>query len=381
MIRHLIIRIVLGVLGTIVFLLGACSSPSSAPSTVVDAPVIDRSPSARVVPINSTAEFAVVASGANLRYQWRRNGSAIVGATASRYSIRPIAMSDGGALDVVVSNARGQVVSLPAAVRVVTEQGPWRNDQRISIGTSAMSFGSSSVWVRQAGVSSLARLPDGRLVGTFQWFPFDDLAAFDRVAVVFSSDSGRSWSAPRTITLTGFPDTLQRPFDPTITVTERGQLRLYFTTSRTVNGQPNGTLGFSSAISSDGITYAWEPGMRFVTTRSTVDCAVARWNGVWHLVSPIGAPNEGAYHATSDDGLTFTRLPDIPSSSVHNFTGNLVVVGTSLRFYGTSGLGVWYTEYLSARTWSTPTVLTGVTGGDPAVVEAAPGRWVLVATQ
>jgi hypothetical protein len=291
-------------------------------------------------------------------------------------------MTDGGTLDVVVSNGAGQVTSAPATVRVVTEQGPWRNDQRIAIGSSATSFGTFTVWVPQAGVSSLARLPDGRLVGTFQWFPFTDLAAFDRVAVVFSSDSGRSWSAPRPILVTGFPDTLQRPFDPTITVTERGQLRVYFTTGRTVNGQPTGTLGFSSAISTDGVTYTWEPGMRFVTTRSTVDCAVVRWNGAWHLVSPVGSPAEGAYHAVSDDGLTFTRLPDIPGAGASfNFIGNLAVVGSALRFYGGSNQGVWYTEYAPARGWGVPVVLTGIGGGDPAVIEAVPGRWLLVTTQ
>ena len=363
---------------------GAGASPS-APGLSTDVPreppVITTSPVSRIVPVDSAAEFTVIAAGSGLTYQWRRNAVPISGATQSRYTVRPIAMSDGGVLDVVVANSVGQNTSTPATVRVVSEQGPWRNDQRIAFGTSATSFGPFAIWVRQAGVASLAWLPDGRMIGVFQWFPFDDLAAFDRVAVVFSTDSGRSWSVPRPIVLTGFPDTLQRPFDPTITVTEGGQLRVYFTTGRTVNGQPTGNLGFSSAISSDGMRYAWEPGMRFQPARSTVDPAVVRWNGAWHLVSPIGTPAEGAYHAVSADGLTFTRLEDIPGrSGVASFIGNLVVVGTALRFYGGSNQGLWFTEYGASRGWGAPTVLAGIGGGNPASAEAAPGRWLLVAT-
>jgi len=383
--RHVVTMSFARVTGYLPLLVCACASPS-APGASVDVPrdppVITQSPAARIVPVNSAAEFTVLATGSGVAYQWRRNAVPISGATQSRYTMRPVAMSDGGVLDVVVANGAGQIISAPASVRVVSEQGPWRNDQRIAVGGSATAFGPFAIWVRQAGVSSLARLSDGRLIGVFQWFPFDDLAAFDRVAVVFSSDSGRSWSVPRPIVVTGFPDTLQRPFDPTITVTERGQLRVYFTTGRTVNGQPTGMLGFSSAISSDGVTYAWEPGMRFQPARSAVDPAVVRWNGAWHLVSPIGTPAEGAYHAVSADGLTFTRLEDIPGrSGVASFIGNLVVVGTALRFYGGSNQGLWYTEFGTSRGWGAPTVLAGIGGGDPALVEAAPGRWVLAVTQ
>lgn len=367
--------------GAAVALLCSCGAPA-APAPPPAPPVITAHPASRVVPVNATAELAVTATGTGLAYQWRRNGVPIAGATAARHTVRPAAMTDGGALDVVVANGGGQVTSTAATVRVVTEQGPWRNDLRMASGASPTAFGPFAVWVRQAGVASLARLPDGRLVGVFQWFPFDDLAAFDQVAVVFSADSGRSWSAPRPIVVTGLPDTLQRPFDPTITVTERGQLRVYFTTSRMANRQPVGPLGFSSAVGTDGVTYAWEPGMRFQPPRSTVDCAVIRWNGAWHLVSPVGAPAEGAYHAVSDDGLTFTRLPDIPGvGSATSFIGNLAVVGGALRFYGGSPQGLWHTEFAPGRGWGPPSAVPGIGGGDPALVEAAPGRWLLVNTQ
>ena len=363
--------------------LWACASAadvSSAPAT--SPPVITSAPAARVVPINSSWTFAVVASGAGVRYQWRRNAQPIAGATSAQYTVRPTAMTDGGPIDVVVSNTAGSVTTPAVDLRVVTENGPWRNGLRIAASSSPTAFGGFTSWVPQAGVVSLAALPGGRVIGVFQWFPFDDLESFDRVAVVFSADSGRTWSAPRRIVVQGFPDTLQRPFDPTITVTADGRLRLYYTSSRVDGGRVSGTNGFYSAISTDGVTYTFEPGARFMTSRSTVDCAVVRWNSQWHLVSPVGAPDEGGYHAVSSDGLTFTRLPDITTRGTpFNVLGNLTIVNGAMRFYGSSPQGVWYADYATTSGWNAPTLLNGVMGGDPAIVEAAPGRWLLVVTQ
>lgn len=364
-------------------MLSACASATDV-SGATDAvpPVVVTTPAARVVPINSSWTFAVGASGTALRYQWRRNAQPIAGATSAQYTVRPTAMTDGGALDVVISNTAGSVTTPAVDLRVVTENGPWRTGLRIAASSSPTAFGGFTSWVPQAGVASLAALPGGRVVGVFQWFPFDDLASFDRVAVVFSADSGRTWSTPRRIVMQGFPDTLQRPFDPTITVTADGRFRLYYTSSRSDGGRISGPNGFYSAISTDGVTYTFEPGARFMTTRSTVDCAVVRWNGQWHLVSPVGAPDEGGYHAVSGDGLAFTRLPDIVTRGTpFNVLGNLTIVNGALRFYGSSPQGVWYADYTSASGWNTPAVLSGVMGGDPAVVEAAPGRWLLVTTQ
>lgn len=361
----------------------ACGAPTGSATALVTAPpVITAPPASRVVPINSSWTFTVVASGTAVRYQWRRNAQPIAGATAAQYTVRPTAMTDGGTLDVVVSNAVGSITTPPVELRVITESGPWRNGLRLATSSSPTAFSGFATWVPQAGVASLAALPGGRVIGVFQWFPFDDLDAFDRVAVVFSSDSGRTWSAPRRIVVQGFPDTLQRPFDPTITVTADGRLRLYYTSSRTDGGKISGTNGFYSAISSDGVTYTFEPGARFMTTRNTVDCAAVRWNNQWHLVAPIGAPDEGGYHAISTDGLTFTRLPDIATrGTTFNVLGNLTIVNGAMRFYGSSPQGVWYADYAASTGWNAPMTLNGVMGGDPAIVEAAPGRWLMVVTQ
>ncbi|MFN8011663.1 MAG: sialidase family protein [Holophagaceae bacterium] len=338
------------------------------------APVLVSGPAPRVVPLGGSWTFTAAATGDGLAYQWRKGGSAIPGAAASTYAFTPASLQDGGSLDVVVSNGAGSVTSPAVVVKVVPAQGPWTLDLKLSVGATPDAFGPPSTFVSQAGVASLAKRSNGQLVALFQWFPFSDPASFDQVAASFSSDGGRTWTAPKACTFTGIPAGYQRPFDPTVTVKEDGSLRVYFTSN--VSGS---ATGFNSATSPDGLTWTFEPGSRFTPSRGTVDCAVARWNGQWHLVSPIGAPSEGAYHAVSDDGLTFTRLADIPSVGGVNWTGNLAVVYGALRFYGTPGSGLWFSATADGTTWSAPAGV-GIQGGDPAVVEAEPGRWILVAT-
>lgn len=356
----------------------ACGDPGAmAPA---EPPVIMDGPQARVVPVGTTWTFSVSARGESVGYQWRRGGAPVPGATASTWAFRPTSLGEGGMVDVVVSNTAGSAVSDAVQVRVVTAEGPWTRDLLIAVGAGPEGWGPFSTFVARAGVPSLARLPGGRLVAVFQWFPYEDPDAFDRVAVAFSDDGGRTWTPPRPVVVQGLPQGYQRPFDPTVTVTPSGEVRLYFTSSPPTGGSPNPSNGFYSALSTDGMAYTFEPGARFFPGRSTVDCAVLRWNGRWHLVSPVGAPQEGAYHAVSDDGLAFERLPDIPGSAAVTWIGNLVAVGDALRFYGSSPQGVWHASTADGATWSAPASLPGVRGGDPAVVEVEPGRWLLVVT-
>ena len=118
------------------------------------------------------------------------------------------------------------------------------------------------------------------------------------------------------------------PFDPTIVTLSDGRARMYFTSLR--GRQFDEDLPrIHSAISNDGIEYTYEPGVRFsIEGRSVIDCAVVLHQGVFHLYSPDNGkqpepgqrPNNGpqmqptdgiGYHATSSDGLYFTRSDDV----------------------------------------------------------------------
>jgi len=86
--------------------------------TVIVAPVIVTAPAPVSAVPGETVTFSVGATGRTLSYQWRRNGMAIVGATAGAYSFVAAAADDGASFSVVVSNAAGAATSTAALLTV-----------------------------------------------------------------------------------------------------------------------------------------------------------------------------------------------------------------------------------------------------------------------
>jgi Immunoglobulin domain len=89
-------------------------------SGAVTAPAITTQPISRSITAGSTATFTVVASGTTpLSYQWRKNGTAIAGATAASYTTPAETTADNGALfSVAVSNSAGSATSANATLTV-----------------------------------------------------------------------------------------------------------------------------------------------------------------------------------------------------------------------------------------------------------------------
>jgi len=81
--------------------------------SVADVPVsITSNPSSQSSYIGDNVTFSVTASGSNLTYQWQKNGSNIVGATSSSYSISSVTLSNNSELyRCVVSNSTNSVTS------------------------------------------------------------------------------------------------------------------------------------------------------------------------------------------------------------------------------------------------------------------------------
>lgn len=254
---------------------------------------------------------------------------------------------------------------------------PWALDLMVRVG-DGVAFGPESVFSPASGVPSVISDGQGRLIAAFQWFPADDPAHFDRVAVMVSNDDGGSWSPPQPIEIPDLPGTFSRPFDPTLAALDDGRIRIYF--SSNPNGQLtlDGDVATYSAISNDGVHYTFEPGVRFgVSGTRVIDPAVLRLGDTWHYTAPIGRPQDGAYHATSANGLEFTRLADIPSVDGVNWTGNLVAAGTGMRFYGGSSRGVWWAFSSDGIAWTSPTYLS-FQGGDPSVAPLSDGRSLVI---
>ncbi len=84
------------------------------------APSITRQPASQKVSAGETAVFSVVATGTpSPKYQWRKNGESVDGATGSSFSLSSVSSADDGAIiDVLVYNTVGKLISNPATLTV-----------------------------------------------------------------------------------------------------------------------------------------------------------------------------------------------------------------------------------------------------------------------
>jgi hypothetical protein len=308
------------------------------------------------------------------------------------------------------------------------QPGPWDQDvlvHRVSNGGAVESLATFG----RSGVPTIARLADGRLIAAHQYFPENDAANFDKVAVRFSRDEGRTWTPPRVIELTGLPQGMRFPFDPTLVPLPDGRVRLYFTSVRQ-GGFEQQMPAIYSAMSPDGMRYTVEPGVRFaIPGRPVIDCAVVLHKGVFHLFVPdtgtrlMGQRGDGppdgqgprpgvGYHATSRDGLEFTREDDVRVEGNRRWLGNAQSDGAVITFFGTGGPGpaapmpgsgvapgprpaqalatgaavagqqrggIWRAMSPDGARW---TLLDDwrVPGADPGAVAATGGAWIIVST-
>ena len=284
--------------------------------------------------------------------------------------------------------------------------GPWDNDvdvYRVSgsgQATKLATFG-------RAGVPTLARMKDGRLIAAHQHFPADSDVDFDKVAVHFSSDEGASWTPAQVIRITGLPAGMRFPFDPTLVPLPDGRVRLYFTS---LHGQrfDEDLPAIYSAVSTNGVDYVIEPGRRFgIEGRQVIDCAVVLHDGVFHLFSPDNGtqpppgqqmnpnrpPDGVGYHATSGDGLTFKRVDDVRIEGRRRWLGNAQSGGKVITFFGTGDPGpaagpgppgtprggVWMATSRDGRAWQLAGSMA-VGGADPGAVAARDGGWIVAVT-
>jgi hypothetical protein len=274
--------------------------------------------------------------------------------------------------------------------------GPWNNDVLVYRTDSGAKMEKLATFPR-AGVPTVARWAENRLVAAHQHFPADNDADFDKVALHFSSDEGRTWTPPEVIRLEGLPEGMRFPFDPTLVQLPDGRMRLYFTSLKGRRFEEDRPAIYS-AVSSNCLDFVFEPGMRFgIEGRPVIDCAVALHQGVFHLfapdngsgINPGAAPrnaNERAregvgYHATSKDGLNFTRQPDLQLDGRLRWLGNAQSDDDVLRFFGTGGPGgLWTASSSDGRSWKLEENFPAVMGADPGVVKLKDRGWLLAVT-
>ncbi len=253
---------------------------------------------------------------------------------------------------------------------------PWNNDLVIARSKDGFRFDTASTWTEAGGVPNVVRDAKGRLIAAFQWFPRMPRESFDRIAIRTSSDEGRTWTEPKTITVRGLPAGAHRPCDPTLAVLDDGRLRMYVTIDP---GDGDGP-GCYSLISKDGLTYDFEPGARFRDPgKHVLDPAVARLDGVWHCYAGVQDTPGRGYHAVSTDGLHFRRVADVSLPIQGNWLGCAVPTAEGLRFYGSGGPRGWCAVSRDGAEWTLARDFSGGVGADPGVAPVADG-YLMIAT-
>lgn len=137
--------------------LAGCSgvvSHSQASNPAPVAPTIMTQPASQTVTAGQAATFGVAATGtAPLSYQWRKNSTAISGATSSSYTTPATASSDNGAqFTVVASNTAGSVTSNIATLTVSSST----TSPSVPTGLSALAASSAQInltWSASTGGS------------------------------------------------------------------------------------------------------------------------------------------------------------------------------------------------------------------------------------
>jgi len=127
-------------------------------------------------------------------YQWRKDGSAISGATAESLFISAVLTSDAGTYSVVIANASGSVTNQIAIVRVLPTRHPLHaiahNGTRyVSIGTGGLIAYSTDLNAWTVATSVTTNLLEGLTYGGGKF-----VAVGEKGTVVTSTD-GISWTA------------------------------------------------------------------------------------------------------------------------------------------------------------------------------------------
>ncbi len=306
---------------------------------------------------------------------------------ASRAALaQPLAMAEADGKAYIVQD--GRLIRIDLGTMQVESRrtlwrgpGPWDNRLVLARSDDGLTFyETGQVLVEAGGVPDLLRDREGRIIAVYQYFPDSPEEAFDKIAVSISSDQGQSWQDPRVISIAGVPaDAARAPCDPDLVLLPDGRVRLYFTYD--VHEGERGWPRTCSAVSSDCVHFELEAGDRFADPPNPVlDPSVIRIGDRWHLYAQLQARFGRNYHAVSDDGLSFTRMPDLETPGMH-MLGNAIEVADGYRFYGSGPGGIVSAFSEDGEGWRVEDrVRLGATG-DPGVLRLADGSFLMVHTQ
>jgi hypothetical protein len=337
------------------------TASASATLTVRAAPVIASSPSDLTVFAGERAAFAVTVTGFPApTFQWRRNGTAIPGATSATFTLASALAADAARYDVVVTNALGSATSAAATLTVTT-----RDFSGTYVGRFGGATGDFALLVRadRTGVF-LGHLPGLQRAVAVADVRVDLSGSFAANTVAL----GATAAAQQPVTLRGSLNDSTGEVNGTLS-----ELGATFSASRSTASGAAAVSGFyeaaliGSTSGRGGVLVAPDGEALLVTTGGTVpDAARGRLDGNNRLVATTGT------QATVDVGFA----SGVVSGSVRPATGPagtiLGTLDTLVRQEHLANLSIRTVTSPGAATLITGFVVTGTTAKQVLIRAAGP---------
>lgn len=91
-----------------------------APDATLEPPSVLFAPQTQIATLGSSTTFSATIGGSpTLYYQWRKDGTNVIGATATNYTIASVTTNHIGYYDLVITNAYGAITSTPPAALLI----------------------------------------------------------------------------------------------------------------------------------------------------------------------------------------------------------------------------------------------------------------------
>lgn len=284
----------------------------------------------------------------------------------------------------VFSSTNTNSAPLDSQAKKNTSINPQTNPQFDEVHVSTASSFASLTDTTQAVLEN-ASVPDGvqltqdssagKKGDILIYFPnFQDPSAggHEQIGMVRSSDGGATWSDRQDIAIDKKP-TAGGMVDPSVIELPDGRLRIYFFGSEIVDGDPasaSSAHNFYSAVSTDGINFTLEDGVRF-SANGITDPEVIYFNGQYIMYISRGPLT---LIATSTDGLTFT---DTGLSWQGGGVPGAVVEGGVVRLFGCSSQGMVSATSSDGKTFGSASSVFSTITQDP-VIECDPSPMSLL---
>lgn len=270
-------------------------------TTTVEAPAITTQPEGTTVSDGGLASFSIVVSGADLTYQWKKDGSN-VGSNSPSYSFTAVTADDGAVITCVVSNSEGSVTSDEAVVSVSsTVEAPSITTQ--PAGVTVSDGGTASFSISASGTDlDYQWKKDGLNVGSnnpsysFTASSSDDGAV---ITCVVSNSEGSVTSDEAVMSVTSTvvaPSISTQPVG--VTVSE------------------GTSASFSIVASGTNLTYQWKKDGSNVGSNSTSYSFIASLSDDDAVITCVVSNSEGTV-TSSDAVVSVTAVVNAPSITTH----------------------------------------------------------------